>query len=132
MGQGLGIGELSRLAQVHVETIRYYERIGLMPSPPRTDGGRRSYGAGHRRRLVFIRRSRELGFSLDEIRNLLRLAEEGAACGEVRAAALAHLADIRRKLADLRRMARVLADTAARCAGGDARSCPIIDALGRD
>lgn len=129
-GRALSIGEVSRRSGVHVETIRYYERIGLLPRPPRTEGGHRLYPEGHLRRLVFIRRGRELGFTLDEIRTLLRLAEGGFGCGEVRAAALAHLADIRRRIADLRRMERILAETAARCAGGDAPDCPVMEALG--
>lgn len=127
-----GIGELSQRTGVNIETIRYYERAGLLPSPPRTEGGHRLYADAHRKRLAFIRRSRELGFTLDEIRNLLRLAQGGHACGEVQEAALAHLKDIRRKIADLRRMERTLADTAARCEGGTAPDCPIIDVLSRE
>lgn len=122
-------GELSRLANVNIETIRYYERIGMLPAPPRTGGGRRVYGLAEVQTLTFMRRSRELGFSLDEIRNLLGLAEGGHACGEVKAAALSHLASIRGKIADLRRMERTLARTAALCKGGDAPRCPILDAL---
>ncbi|MGH6943356.1 MAG: MerR family transcriptional regulator [Geminicoccaceae bacterium] len=125
----LGIGELSRRTGVNVETVRYYERIGLVPPPPRTEGGHRLYPGGHLKRLSFIRRSRELGFTLDEIRNLLSLVDGGYTCGDVRSAALAHLAGIRRKIADLRRMERTLAETAARCEGGDAPGCPIIEAL---
>ncbi|MEQ8165768.1 MAG: helix-turn-helix domain-containing protein [Alphaproteobacteria bacterium] len=126
-----GIGELSQRTAVNIETIRYYERIGLFPSPPRTEGGHRLYSGAYLKRLVFIRRSRELGFALDEIRNLLGLVEGGHACGEVQAAALAHLKNIRRKIGDLRRMERTLADTAARCEGGTAPDCPIIDVLSR-
>lgn len=125
------IGELSRLTGVNIETVRYYEKIKLLPAPPRTEGGRRVYGPGQVQRLKFIRRSRELGFTLDEIRNLLGLVEGGHACGEVQAAALAHLKTIRRKIADLRRMERTLADTAARCEGGTA-NCPIIEVLSRE
>lgn len=123
------IGELSRRTGVNVETVRYYEKIGLLPRPPRTEGGHRSYQDDHLKRLVFIRRSRKLGFSVDEIRNLLGLVAGGYGCGEVRDAALAHLKDIRQKIADLRRMERTLAETAARCAGGSTPDCPIIDAL---
>ena len=100
------IGELSRLTGVNIETVRYYEKVRLLPAPPRTEGGRRVYGPGQVQRLKFIRRSRELGFTLDEIRNLLALVEDGHACGEVQAAALAHLKTVRRKIADLRRMER--------------------------
>lgn len=125
----LTIGVLSEGSSVNIETIRYYERIGLMPAPPRSQGGHRLYGGEHRKRLAFIRRSRELGFTLDEIRNLLGLVEGGYTCGEVRDAALTHLKDIRRKIADLRRMERTLAETAARCEGGTAPECPIVDVL---
>jgi len=125
----LGIGELSRRSGVNIETIRYYERIGLVPPPPRTAGGHRLYAGGHLERLSFIRRSRELGFTLDEIRDLLGLVQGGCSCGEVQDAARAHLQTIRRKIADLRRMERSLAETAARCAGGTAPECPIIDML---
>ena len=126
-----GIGELSQRTAVNIETIRYYERVGLLPSPPRTQGGHRLYSSAHRKRLVFIRRSRELGFTLDEIRNLLGLVEGSYACGDVQEAALAHLKHIRLKIADLRRMERTLSDTAARCEGGTAADCPIIDVLSR-
>ena len=129
MQKELSIGRLSRRAGVHIETIRYYEKIGLLPPPPRTEGGHRLYGGNHRKRLTFIRRSRELGFTLDEIRNLLGLVEGGYTCGKVQEAALAHLDIVRSKIADLRRMERTLADTAARCRGGATPDCPIIDVL---
>lgn len=122
-------GELSRLANVNIETIRYYERIGMLPAPPRTGGGRRVYGLAEVQALTFIRRSRELGFTLEKIRNLLGLAEGGHTCGEVKAAALSHLSSIRGKIADLRRMERTLAKTAALCEGGDAARCPVLEAL---
>lgn len=131
MGAETSIGGLSRRTGVNIETIRYYEKIGLLPPPPRSAGGHRLYEAGHHNRLNFIRRSRELGFTLDEIRNLLGLVEGGYTCGEVREAALAHLASVRGKISDLRRMERILADTAARCRGGAAPDCPIIDVLSR-
>lgn len=127
-----GIGALSQRTGVNIETIRYYEKIGILPAPPRTEGGHRHYAGLHLNRLVFIRRSRELGFTLEEIRNLLGLVEGGHACGEVQAAALAHVNNIRRKIADLRRMERTLAETAARCEGGTAPDCPIIDVLSRE
>lgn len=123
------IGELSRRASVNIETIRYYERVGLLPAPPRTEGGHRSYAEDHLKRLIFIRRSRELGFTLDEIRNLLGLVEGGYTCGEVQETALMHLKDIRHKIADLRRMERTLAETAARCEGGNTPECPIMYVL---
>lgn len=123
------IGELSRLTGVNIETIRYYERITMLSAPPRTGAGRRVYGPVQVKRLKFIRRGRELGFTLDEIRNLLGLAEGSHACGEVKVAAIAHLKDIRRKIADLRRMERTLARTADLCEGGGATHCPILEVL---
>lgn len=125
-----GIGALSKRTGVKIETIRYYERIGIMPEPPRTEGGQRVYDHGHLSRLAFIRRSRELGFSLDDIRALLKLVDGGDyTCGEVRDMTVAHIADVRRKIADLRRMERVLKDMAAKCEGGDVPECPIVEAL---
>ena len=123
-------GELAGRTGCHLETIRYYEQAGLLPDPPRSPSGHRRYTDGHERRLRFILRGRELGFTLDELRQLLELVDrQRVTCGEVRAAALAHLDDIRRKIADLRRMERTLAETAARCQGGRVPKCPIIDAL---
>lgn len=124
------IGELSRLCGVNIETIRYYERIKMLPPPPRTASGRRIYGSTDLRTLTFIRRSRELGFSLDEIRALLRLAgPEKASCREVRAIAAHHLEDIRAKLSDLKKLERLLAKTVARCSGNTAPDCPVLDIL---
>lgn len=123
------IGALSQRTGVKIETIRYYEKIALLPPPPRTQGGHRLYPDDHLKRLSFIRRSRELGFTLDEIRNLLDLVEGGYSCDEVKGAALTHLKDIRRKISDLRRMERTLAETAARCEGGSTPDCPIVDVL---
>jgi len=127
----LSIGELSRRTGVNIETIRYYERIKMLPAPPRTSNGRRVYGPTEIRSLTFIRRSRELGFTLDEIRALLAIsAEDGNnTCGEVRQVAARHLADIRAKIADLRAMARVLADAVQRCDAGEMPGCPLIDKL---
>ena len=127
------IGELSRLTGVNVETIRYYEKVGMVPPPPRSRSGRRVYGPEERRALAFVRRSRNLGFTLDEIRALLEIGgPEKAPCGEVREIASRHLGDIRSKIADLRRMERVLADTIAKCSNGRALRCPIIDVLVAD
>lgn len=115
---------------MNIETIRYYERIKMFPAPPRTAGGRRVYDATHLRILAFIRRSRELGFSLDEIRALLRLGgPEKATCREVRQIASHHLNDIRAKLDDLKKLERLLATTIARCSGRMAPDCPVLDIL---
>ncbi|MDE2111955.1 MAG: helix-turn-helix domain-containing protein [Alphaproteobacteria bacterium] len=124
------IGQLSRDTGVNIETIRYYEKIGIMPKPPRSGGGYRLYKAEHCKRLSFVRRGRELGFSLDELRELLRLVDGRAyTCKEVRALTFDHVADIRRKIADLKRLERALTDIAARCSGKHVPECPVIDAL---
>ena len=124
------IGELSRVTGVNIETIRYYERVKMLPAPPRTASGRRVYGSNEARLLAFVRRSRELGFSLDEIRALLRLGgPEKASCREVREIAAHHLTDIRTKLADLKKLERLLATTIARCSGRMAPDCPVLDIL---
>lgn len=122
------IGALSRRAGVNIETIRYYERIGVMPKPPRSDGGRRLYDSASARRLGFIRRARELGFSIEEVRALLRLAEDGG-CAEVHALTLRHRDGVRAKIADLKRLDRALTATAAQCEEDERGPCPIIEAL---
>lgn len=127
---GLSIGELSKQSSVNIETIRYYEKIGVMPAPGRSANGYRVYGAEHFKRLSFVRRARQLGFSLDEIRGLLRLVDGDAyTCAQVRELTLDHVAEIRRKIADLKRLKRVMEDMAAQCSGGRAPDCVIVDAL---
>lgn len=126
------IGELSRRTGCNIETIRYYERIGLMPAPPRR-GRYRSYGPDDVGRLGFVRRARELGFTLDEVRALLSLAAGGpAACAEVRTLAASHLEDVRARIADLRRMERVLAESVRACDAGQDPGCPLIHTLYAD
>jgi len=126
----LPIGQLSRLSGVNIETIRYYERIKMLPAPPRTTSGRRVYDATHLRMLAFIRRARELGFSLNEIRALIRLGgPDKASCREVRAIAAHHLEGIRAKLDDLRKLERLLARTVAQCSGRTVPDCPVLDIL---
>jgi len=128
--KGLSIGALSERSGVNIETIRYYERIGVMPSPARSAAGYRIYGPEHARRLHFIRRGRELGFSLDELRALLQLVDgHSYTCAQVHALTTRHLKDIRQKIADLRRLERVMSDMAAQCSGDQVPACPIIDAL---
>ncbi len=130
--RGLTIGKLAAAAGVNLETIRYYERIKLLPAPPRTAGGHRSYGQEHARRLMFIRRARELGFSVEEIRALLALAGPGPApCAKVRRIATAHLASVHAKLADLARLEAVLAATIARCSDERNLTCPVLEMLDR-
>ena len=127
---GFPIGELSRKTGVHIETIRYYERIGFVSPPPRGADGRRSFDAEDVKRLCFIRRSRDMGFSQDEVRALLRLADGGAkSCGEVQALAETHLKDIRAKISDLKKMEAILAVTVSKCTGEGAPACPVLDAL---
>jgi MerR family mercuric resistance operon transcriptional regulator len=123
------IGRLSASSGVNIETIRYYERIKLLAPPPRTPGGRRLYSGDDLRTLVFIRRARELGFSLEEVRALVRLATQGASCQQVRDIAVPRLEDIRAKLRDLRKMERALDAAVSRCSGQDVPECPILDAL---
>ncbi len=123
-------GQLSRRTGVHIETIRYYERIGLTPAPPRAANGYRQYDDAHLKRLHFIRRSRELGFSLAEIRGLLSLVDGGGVtCEQVRTITLQHAEDISGKLADLERMRNALLSMAAECEGGDVPECPILETL---
>lgn len=126
----LGIGALSKQTGCHIETIRYYERIGLLAPTTRSEGGHRLYGDGQRRRLGFIRRTRELGFTLDQIRTLLKLVDGGRyTCAQVKRITVHHLDEVRRKVADLRTIGRVLEQMAATCAGGTVPKCPVIDAL---
>jgi MerR family mercuric resistance operon transcriptional regulator len=128
--ENLPIGELSKQSSVNIETIRYYERVKMLAPPPRTASGRRVYDSTDLRILVFIRRARELGFSLDAIRALLRLGgPEKASCREVREIAAHHLEDIRAKLGDLKKLERLLAKTVARCSGKTAPDCPVLDIL---
>jgi len=124
------IGELSDRTRVNIETIRYYERIGLLPPPPRSAGRHRLYDDGHRQRLAFIRRARELGFSLDQVRALLALSgQHGLACDEVKAITDEHIAEVRHKICDLRKLERVLSNLAARCRPNRVPECPILEAL---
>lgn len=127
----LTIGKLAAASGVNLETIRYYERIGLMPAPDRTESGHRLYEGDHRRRLTFIRRGRELGFSLEEIRALLALAEpQRRSCDEVQKIAAAHLDEVRGKIADLMRLEALLAETVRRCGDEtDAPACAVLDLL---
>jgi MerR family mercuric resistance operon transcriptional regulator len=127
----LTIGRLASAAGMNLETVRYYERIGLMPAPDRTSGGHRSYRSEHRARLAFIRRARELGFGLDAIRALLTLAEPGRqSCAEVKVIASDHLGHVRAKIADLSRLAAVLEEAVRQCGGGNIPECPVIQVLG--
>lgn len=129
-GTSLHRGDVAKRTGCNLETIRYYEKTGLMPAPPRSASGYRLYDESHIRRLRFILRARELGFAIGEIHGLLQLVDGGnQTCAEVKARTEKHLADVRAKIADLRRIERVLAATAASCSGGDVPECPVLDAL---
>jgi MerR family transcriptional regulator, mercuric resistance operon regulatory protein len=124
------IGVLSRLTGVHIETIRYYERIGMLPAPPRTAGGRRIYSPLHVQTLSFIRRGRELGFTIEKIRALLDLGGPSMApCGAVREIAANHLEEVRTKIADLKKLERLLGERIGRCDGGRGPDCPVLQTL---
>ena len=124
------IGEAAAASGCHIETIRYYERVGLLPRPARTHGGYRDYTDGQVQRIRFITRGRELGFSLDEIRSLLALADdESLSCGDVDRLARQHLDEIRIRVRELTRMARELERTITGCQGGRRAHCTILDAL---
>ena len=126
---GIAIGELSRRTGCNIETVRYYERIGLLPKPSRRGTYRRN-DKEDVERLAFVRRARELGFTLDEISALLRLAAGGQeVCADVREIAATHLAVIRTKIVDLRAMERALAQAVRACDAGGMAECPVISAL---
>lgn len=129
-GKRLQRAELARRTGCNLETIRYYEKTGMMPDPPRTASGYRVYDDGHVSRLHFILRARDLGFSIEQIRGLLDLVDGGTqTCAEVKERTERHLADVRAKIADLKRIEKVLAATAAHCCGEDVPECPVLEAL---
>lgn len=125
-------GVLAERSGCNAETIRYYEKIGLLREPGRSKGGHRLYAPEDQARLSFILRGRELGFSVGELRSLLSLVDSGRyTCGEVLDLTQRHLASVRAKIADLRKLEATLAGIAGQCAGGETPACPIIDALQR-
>ena len=129
-GNVFAIGEMSRRTGVNIETVRYYEKIGLMPKPNRSEGGNRLYNDVLLQRLFFIKRCREIGFSQAEIKALLSMVDhEDVTCAEVHDITTAHVADIRQKIKDLRKLERVLTQMANECSRGDVPECPIIEAL---
>jgi len=126
----MSIGRLAKTAEIGVETIRFYEREGLLPEPERTASGYRQYPADTVARLGFIRRAKRLGFSLGEIRELLGLAEARGDRGRVKALAEHKLAEIEQRIEELRRMRGALAELTRQCSGhGPVAGCPIIEAL---
>jgi MerR family transcriptional regulator, mercuric resistance operon regulatory protein len=130
---GIQIGEFARRSGCNVETVRYYERIGVIPAPPRTAGGYRLYEAADVRRLMFARRARELGFTLEEVRILMGLSthNDRTACAEVRELAANHLAQVRAKIADLQVTESVLAEAVQRYEEHEIPGCPMIKTLSK-
>jgi MerR family mercuric resistance operon transcriptional regulator len=121
-------GELARRTGVNIETIRYFENIGVLATPDRTEGGHRIYVEKHVRTLAFVRRARNLGFTPREVRAILALGGPGkACCDEVRKIAQHHLATVRAKLADLTELERLLAGTIRDCSGDAHPDCAVVD-----
>ncbi len=126
-------GELAKRSGCNLETIRYYETIDLMLQPKRSNNGHRLYSRDDQSRLRFILRSRELGFSIAELRSLLSLVDSGDySCAEIHALTGEHLNSVAAKIADLQNLERTLKAISAECSKGDTPNCPIIDALGSD
>lgn len=124
------IGTLAKKTGVNIETIRYYEKEGILPHPLRSPGGHRLYKKDDVKRLFFVRRCRELGFSIKEINSLLSLVQTSDyTCAAIHDLTLQHAKEIKQKITDLKKMERVLLDMAAECSGGDIPECPIIDTL---
>ncbi|WOJ98153.1 helix-turn-helix domain-containing protein [Congregibacter brevis] len=123
-------GVLAQRSGVKAETIRYYENVMLMSEPERSSGGYRIYTEDDYQRLCFIRRCRDMGFSITEIRGLLSLVDgDQVSCEQVKRMADAHLADIARKIDGLKKMQRTLHDLSSNCSGDDVPHCPIVEAL---
>jgi len=122
-------GTLAKESGVNLETIRFYEQIGLMPDPPRTATGYRCYSLDHLKRLKFIRRSRGLGFTNQEVASLLEMVDSPHACSGVKEMALSHVDKIRGKIRDLQRLQTAFEGMTAECRGGDTPECAILDRL---
>ena len=126
----LAIGDLAKATGTKVETIRYYERIGVLAAPGRTRGNYRAYALEDLGRLSFVRRARDLGFGLEQVRELLSLShQKKRSCDAVDAIARAHLAEVDRKLTDLKAMRRELDRIIRQCSRGTIAECRIIEAL---
>jgi Cu(I)-responsive transcriptional regulator len=126
----MNIGQASGASGVSAPMIRYYESIGLIPPSARRDSGYRDYGPADIHRLAFIRRARDLGFSMEQIRNLLRLwSDRGRSSAEVKAIALEHVAELEERARELNEMADALKHLAAACGGNARPDCPIIKGL---
>jgi DNA-binding transcriptional MerR regulator len=124
------IGELASATATNVETVRYYEKIGLLAPPARTSSNYRAYGADHLARLSFIRRARDLGFTLDAVRELLTLSDDtGQSCEAVDGIASIHLTEIDRKIGDLKALRSELSRVLGSCSHGTVADCKIIETL---
>jgi MerR family transcriptional regulator, mercuric resistance operon regulatory protein len=130
----LPIGALAKRTGLTVEGIRFYEKAGILRAAARTAGRHRLYSRADLKRLHFIRRARLLGFTLDEVRALLRFADHvgASSCADAHRLATKHLADVQGKLADLKKMERVLRRMVASCADGTLPQCPLIETLSGD
>lgn len=130
ISENLAIGDLAKATATKVETIRYYERIGLLPKPARTSGNYRSYSSRHLARLSFIRRARDLGFSIEQVRELLGLSDQRhRSCEAVDAIARQHLIEVERKIRDLQALRHELDSIISQCGRGTIAECRIIEAL---
>lgn len=128
--RGLSIGQLAHAAGVNLETIRYYERIGLVAAPNRSQKGHRSYDASAVKELTFVRRARELGFGISDIRTLLMLAaSDYDSCASIKEIATTHLTGVQSKIADLAKLENILRQTIGQCGGQQSPHCPVLDML---
>jgi len=132
-GASFTIGRLAKIAGVKIDTVRFYERQGLLEQAPRTEGGYRLYRAEHAQRLKFIRKAKALGFSLEDIGELLKLTQDGHDRARVRAVAQRHVAELEQRIGELQAMRAILAHHVGHCSGrGAVKGCPIIAALSDD
>ena len=128
--EGIKRGALAARSGCNIETIRYYEKIGLMPEPARSAHGHRLYTPADQTRLRFILRTRELGFKLDEIRSLLALVDQGDySCAEIYELTCNHAANVGKKIDDLKKLQKTLLKISKQCSQTETPDCPIIDSL---
>lgn len=124
------IGKLSEMTGVNIETVRYYEKIGLIPKPSRSEGGNRLYNPDQVKRLAFIKRCRELGFPLDTVREFLKLVDEKSyTCAEIADISLRHLEDIRAKIRDLKKIESHVKDMLSQCNKNTTPDCALMNVL---
>ena len=126
------IGNVSKITSVNIETIRYYERIGIIPAPQRSPAGRREYSQTDIGLLRFVKRCRDLGFSIPDIRNLIQVADKpDTCCTDVQELSQHHLARIRHKITDLQNLEKALIELSGHCSTGNI-DCPMLDRLMAD